>query len=320
MLTLKQMENERLIICPRCAVPVREEAGGWYCSNEVCPYCTGPFPVVSGMPALVDFEKSVLDEGRLVANDGAPDVQRTRTRLKGLVLSLITTKNRAAAVTVGHMLRMLRAESTDSSPKPRVLVVGGGTVGSGLEGLYVDNSIELIAFDIYASPFVQFIGDGHSIPLADASVDGVVVQAVLEHVLEPWLVAEEIHRVLRLGGLVYADTPFMQPVHEGPYDFTRFTDSGHRYLFRKFERIDSGATRGAGTTLLSAIEHFARSLTRSSKVGVLTRLLFMWLVPLDALLDPKRSLDAASGVFFLGRKTTSAISRAEAITYYQGGG
>src|SRR5207237_664581 len=31
--------------------------------------------------------------------------------------------------------------------------------------------------------------------------------------------------------LVLGDTPFMQQVHEGAYDFTRFALSGHRWLF-----------------------------------------------------------------------------------------
>ena len=51
--------------------------------------------------------------------------------------------------------------------------------------------------------------------LADASVDGVIVQAVLEHVLDPRTVAAEVERVLRPRGMVYAETPLMQQVHEG---------------------------------------------------------------------------------------------------------
>ena len=62
----------------------------------------------------------------------------------------------------------------------------------------------------------QFVADAHRVPLATESVDALVIQAVLEHVLDPWRVAAEIHRVLRPGGLVYADTPFLQQVHEGP--------------------------------------------------------------------------------------------------------
>lgn len=184
--------------------------------------------------------------------------------------------------------------------------------------MYADSTIELVAFDIYMSPFVQFIGDGHSIPLADGSFDGVVVQAVLEHVLEPFTVAGEIHRVLRDGGIVYADTPFMQQVHEGPYDFSRFSDSGHRYLFRGFERIDSGLIAGAGTALMWSIRCYARALTRSVVLGGLIGHCFFWLRFTDGILDPRFSLDAASSVFFLGRKHATSITQADLISYYQG--
>ena len=133
------------------------------------------------------------------------------------------------------------------------------------------------------------------------------------------MVAKEIHRVLRSGGIVYADTPFLQQVHEGPYDFTRFTDSGHRYLFRSFERIDSGSVAGAGTALWWSIDYFVRALTRSSQARHIVPLCFFWLSFTDHILDPKHSLDGASSVFFLGRKTAVPITEAEIIDYYQGG-
>jgi len=84
--------------------------------------------------------------------------------------------------------------------------------------------------------------------LASASVDGVLIQAVLEHVLDPAQVVGEIHRVLRPDGLVYAETPFLQQVHAGPNDFTRFTSSGHRYLFRAFAEIAAGPVAGPGAS------------------------------------------------------------------------
>jgi hypothetical protein len=118
---------------------------------------------------------------------------------------------------------------------------------------------------------------------------------------------------------VYADTPFLQHVHEGPYDFTRFTDSGHRYLFRRFERIDSGAVAGAGTALRWSVDYFVRALTRSVPLGRIVALCFFWLSILDRVLDPRHSVDAASSVFFLGRKTERSISGADIIDYYQGG-
>lgn len=272
--------------------------------------------MVSGKPALVDFENSVLEADRLHATGGASEYGR-----KGLgpkLFELLYGRNRVAPVAVERMVDELRDSCAALGRRPRILVIGGGAVGNGLEAFYADTTIDIVAFDIYMSPNVQFIGDGHAIPLADGSIDGVVVQAVLEHVLQPEIVAAEIHRVLRMGGIVYADTPFMQQVHEGPFDFTRYTDSGHRYLFRGFDRIDSGQVAGAGTALMWAIRYWARALTRSVVIGGLIGHCFFWLRYTDAILDPKYSLDAASSVFFLGRKTTRSITRGDIIDYYQG--
>ena len=124
--------------------------------------------------------------------------------------------------------------------------------------------------------------------------------------------------MLRHGGIVYADTPFIQQVHEGPYDFTRFTETGHRYLFRDFERVDTGSVAGAGTALRWSIDYFVRALTRSVTVGRIVGLCFFWLSYLDRFLDPKDSVDAANSVFFLGRNGAT-MSGAEGVAYYQGG-
>lgn len=316
MLALDALLDQSLLTCPRCGTPVRREGGAWHCAGATCPYAQDPFPVVAGIPALVDFEHSVLDAGRLRSEAGASEV--SRSPLAGRLRRLLHPANTTAPANVARMVDLLKAD-TGPGRRPRVLVVGGGTVGDGLEALYADPGVDLISFDVYASPHTQFIGDGHAIPLAHDSVDGVVVQAVLEHVLEPTVVAAEIERVLRVGGIVYADTPFLQQVHEGAYDFTRFTDSGHRYLFRGFDRLDSGAIAGAGTALRWSVDHFVRALTRSVPLGRIVALAFFWLSWLDRVLDPKHSVDAASSVFFLGRKTGRAISGAEIIDYYQGG-
>jgi SAM-dependent methyltransferase len=315
VLALDAMVDQDLLICPRCGSPVRPADGEWHCAGASCAFADQSFPMVSGVPVLVDFAASVLDADRLRAVDGASEVPRSR--FAGPLRRLLHPANTTAPANVARMEELLKADTPDRNP--RILVIGGGTVGDGLEGLYDDPTIDLISFDVYASPATQFVGDGHSIPLADGSVDGVVVQAVLEHVLEPTIVANEIHRVLRTGGIVYADTPFLQQVHEGAYDFTRFTDSGHRFLFRRFERIDSGSVAGAGTALRWSVDYFVRALTRSVPLGRIVSLAFFWLSYLDRFLDPKHSVDGASSVFFLGRKTEEPITGADIIDYYQGG-
>jgi hypothetical protein len=68
-----------------------------------------------------------------------------------------------------------------------------------------------------------------------------------------------------------------------------------------------------------SVDHFVPALTRSVPRGRLVSLCFFWLSWLDRFLDPKHSVDAASSVFFLGRKTDRPITRADIIDYHQGG-
>ena len=70
--------------------------------------------------------------------------------------------------------------------RSRILVVGGGTIGNGLDRLYAcADDVEVIGLDLYGSDVTQLIADAHAIPLATGSIDAVIVQAVLEHVLDP---------------------------------------------------------------------------------------------------------------------------------------
>jgi SAM-dependent methyltransferase len=171
--------------------------------------------------------------------------------------------------------------------------------------LWDDSHVEIHGIDIYASETVDIVCDGHYLPLADKFYDGVWIQAVLEHVVEPQKVVDEIFRVLKLDGIVYAETPFMQQVHEGAYDFTRFTVVGHRFLFKAFEAIDFGGNRGPEIVLAWSLRYFFWGITRSRKIarfiGVFA---FLILRPFGRLMSKESMFDGPSGVFFFGKKTT----------------
>lgn len=309
-------EIQSLFVCPRCRAPLVDRGNSFLCSNTGCPYARDDgFSIAAGQPELVDFERSVLIQSVVQSTAGASTTSRTRRGLltQG-IKDIIFGKNSVARGNAGRFRDLL----FQLSSHPVVLVVGGGTIGSGAEALYEDPNIRLIGFDVYASNMTQFIADGHSIPLCSGSVDGVWVQAVLEHVLDPWSVVTEIGRVLKDDGLVYAETPFLQHVHEGAYDFTRFTESGHRWLFKRFAALASGDAQGPGTQLLWAIEHVARSLFRSRKVGQLAKCLFFWVRFLDHLCASPFAIDAASGGFFLGRKAAREVTPREMIAWYKG--
>jgi len=302
-----------LLSCPRCGSSLTGPVTSLACSLESCKRqysAIGEPP----KPVLIDSDKSIVDVAAVMSSGGASKVKRVRSgRLQQFAMRLIETRNQIAERYVRRLAADLIAETEG---RPRVLIVGGGAVGSGTEILYQHPGLDLIAFDIYASDNVQFLADGHQLPLKAGSIDGVLIQAVLEHVLEPHTVVAEIYRVLRPGGLVYADTPFMQQVHEGPYDFTRFTESGHRYLFRNFIVRDAGTVAGLGTQLLWSIIYFSRGINR--RAGQIAHLAFFWLPKLDRRLDPKVTVDGASSIFFYGHSGPGSISPAEIVSYYSG--
>lgn len=276
-----------------------------------------PVEKVGDLPVYVDFADSVLDRDRLLVTGAGSDVARSSGRL-GRLRRRLRGVAAPDGVTRRNVAVMVAALPRDAAGRSTVLVVGGGEIGLGVEQLYDDPTVQLVAFDIYASPTVQFVADGHRIPLHDAAVDGVLVQAVLEHVLEPDRVVAEIHRVLGPGGVVYAETPFLQQVHEGPYDFTRYTESGHRWLFRWFTRTESGVVTGPGVQLVWTIGALVTGLTRSRAVGKLARLAFFWLRWLDALVPADHQVDSACGVYFLGVRADRALAPAEVPGCYLG--
>jgi SAM-dependent methyltransferase len=310
------VELARLLRCPACRAELcsTSEAAEFECTNTFCKLADKPFPTSRGLPALVDFDESVLREADLSKETGV--IRRSKqVGWRTSVRRLLLPYNEMAARNAHTFLAELR----NCDEAPLVLVVGGGAVGSGAQALYSEPGVRLVGFDIYGSENVQLIADGHQMPFANQSFDGVWIQAVLEHVLDPKRVVDEIGRVLRSGGIVYAETPFMQGVHEGAYDFTRFTDSGHRWLFRRFDLIDSGAVLGPFAQLLWSINQSTRALFRSSKAGVAAQLLFFWLKYLDRFVREDFARDSASALFFLGRKGEGTMSPSDIVAYYRGG-
>lgn len=73
---------------------------------------------------------------------------------------------------------------------------------------------------------VDIVGNVLDLPFESDSVGLVVCQEVLEHVSHPFLAMQEIHRVIRPGGVAFVQLPFVLGDHPCPDDFWRFTRQG----------------------------------------------------------------------------------------------
>lgn len=289
-----------------------------YDGQRLVPEDGGPdFAVVGGIPVLLDAESSAFAGHAQVPTPNGRATVRERVRAK---LRRVTTTNPVSSRNYRHLSELLESEPPASK---RVLVVGGGILGFGMEPLVAQERLKLVETDIYIGPRTQVVCDAHDLPFADASFDAVVIQAVLEHVLDPVRVVAEIHRVLREDGLLYSEVPFMQQVHEGAYDFTRWTLGGHRRLLRSFAELDSGAVGGPGEALAWSLAYYASAIAgegaaRTSTLAAL-KLLTLPLRWCDRwLIDRPAAVDAASGTFILARRSTTPRSDQEIVDAYSG--
>lgn len=303
--------------CPICRGALQRGQEGLRC---VSPDCSTTFPIIRGVPVLLNERRSLFHIQDVIHStseieSAQPGPAQALFRQLVPSISLNTRARRNLA-----LVRRLLLQQTLT---PQVLVVGAGTIGQGLEELIVPPGIELVETDVVLRPRVCLVCDGHDLPFEDGSFDGVVAQALLEHVVDPQRCVAEIHRVLKPDGLVYAETPFMQQVHLGRYDFTRFTHLGHRRLFRRFEEIESGVTCGPGMALAWSYLYFLLSFSDSKAMRRLIKafasLTSFFLKYVDYwLIDKPGAYDAASGCYLIGKKSDRELADRDLIGLYRG--
>ena len=94
-----------------------------------------------------------------------------------------------------------------------------------------------VGTDVRAGPGVDVVLDIHETNIRTGCVGTALVMDTLEHVAFPHRALEEMHRVLRPGGLVVISSHMNWPIHSFPNDYWRFTPQGFAILLRSFSQI-----------------------------------------------------------------------------------
>lgn len=124
---------------------------------------------------------------------------------------------------IGSYTRDIIRESA-SHIRGETLDLGAGTAKYKEEILR--HASRYVSTDYVAGTNIDIVCDAHVLPFADGSFDTIICTQVLEHVARPWIVLQEMARILRVGGRCIITVPFMMPSHSDPYDFFRYTPDG----------------------------------------------------------------------------------------------
>ena len=76
-------------------------------------------------------------------------------------------------------------------------------------------------------------------PIEGKKFDVGITMDLLEHVTNPFIVADNISESLKDGALLFVTVPFVWCLHECPKDYFRFTTDGVKVIFPKLHCIRS---------------------------------------------------------------------------------
>jgi SAM-dependent methyltransferase len=213
-----------------------------------------------------------------------------------------------------HMDRFLIKSPAIYRDTHRVIHIGGGPNR---------NHPREININVVQMEHVDIVGDTENLPLKDNSIDALICNAVLEHVKDLDSAVGEFNRVLKPGGLIYIEIPFMQHYHTHDIygvefeDYRRLTKSGLIHLFNFCIPVDVGVCVGPTSTvfqiLFTYLEDLSENKTYKRMVNKIYRLfgnLFVWV---DGIL-PQSVINNSripSGIYYFGRKKAEYTTKIE---------
>jgi SAM-dependent methyltransferase len=100
--------------------------------------------------------------------------------------------------------------------------------------------------------FIDRHDDVENLEFDDEEFSAAVCWSVLEHVPHPEKAIQELSRVLRPGGEIWVQVPFLYPYHESPHDYWRVTPDGLRMWLKDFDEVACACDYWARTKVVAA--------------------------------------------------------------------
>jgi SAM-dependent methyltransferase len=282
-----------LLVCPECHNDLRDGDGFLFCS-----LCNSRFPVVNGIPVLLS-SNSVFSADQVVSATQTYYAEKVvensiKQRFRKNLPKLTGSRERTS-------LKQRVEPLIKSFPKPIIgLQIGAGENPNRIAGMFPD--VQWLQSDVDLGYKPDVIADVTGLPIADGSFDLVIADQVLEHVIDIGRAAQEIQRILRVGGIVIVGVPFIYPFHGVPFDFYRVTPCGIRAIFPETESVYIGRGSGAWSALALQLDNRLINIfsNRYARMGAsaVSRFLFGGLKYLDNMSDVERNMVSCASIVY----------------------
>lgn len=242
----------------------------------LCSQCQRRYPIINNVPIL-------FPDGRL------PTIQHEGE----------------LAIRNGYNPWVERLVMQSLPPSAIVLDLGAGNMAFNLP--------HVIRMDVTLTPYVDVVGDAHALPFLPDTFDFIFSLAVIEHLRQPFVAAQEMYRALRNGGYVYGECNFVFPYHGYPHHYFGMTQQGIEEVFQDFMRLRSSVATYQMPSF--AIRFVLESYKQGIGIGnepafqeLLQAVLDHPLSSYDRHFSEAEALRVAAGVFYFGVKAPEGKS------------
>lgn len=287
---LKKVELIR--VCPACHAQLLEQS-----NNLQCTACKSEYMQISNSAVLLRESHALRD----YYENGEYKPQQFNKR------KLPTPEERLWSNSSKRCIRKLLQNVNPDDSNKIVL-----NLGAGIEKIFISafsSYKTILKLGLPTRGKVEIIGDAEELPIASESVDAYLSSSVLEHVKNPDKAVAEMFRVLKKGGVVYAEIPFMRAYHMAPWDYQRYTISGIEALFERhgFTLVEKGICSGPFTAWALFTRDFFVVIMPIGILKKMARIFFSWTLHpvkfLDRFVEKKKWANfLACNFYYYGRK------------------
>ncbi|MFY9368428.1 MAG: class I SAM-dependent methyltransferase [Desulfomonilia bacterium] len=156
--------------------------------------------------------------------------------------------------------------------------------------------------DIQDGSGVDVVCDIHDIPDTLGRFDIIICTAVLQYCENPQKAVSEMYRVLRPGGYIYADVPWVQQYCPCAPDRFRFSEQAVREMFSRFEIVKLAPSVRPGTAWVFLGCAIMQDLTRNRYINFALALLFKAMLYPFKWIKTAEESKLAGGFYVVGKK------------------